>query len=211
MRYLLVLLLATFQECDYDRPIQDLDTEDLATELEAARASRDRYYKNWSEAQAEVYSMKTVYAAMHMKASEMRRDLDRATRPHALILLERILLERYIDPVDRWFENPALAREPIEWNDRWYVLIVEPSDKVKGTPIWVKFYVGLKERGEGKTLVQYKDMKRRGILDNLERAMVLGLEDPSFAETIREGTAHVYRLPTKDSDPDKVKPEDRIY
>ncbi len=212
MRYVLALLLALGQEeCRYDPPIQDLNTADLASELETARADRDKAERRVRAANHERDVMRLFYLAMAQKGREMHRNLDRATRNHALVVLERILLERYIDPIDRWFEGSAPIRETIEWDERWYVLIVEPADKVKGTPIWVKFMVSLKERPERATVTEYKDIKRRGILDNLERAMVLGMGDPEFIETIREGTAHVYRLPTKDSDPAKVKPGDLIY
>lgn len=138
-------------------------------------------------------------------------------RPYAKCMLESLLLQRLITPIDKWMEAPQRSNEPLppdhDHHDRWYVLKIATENEVRNPPIYIRFYInGLDCFGYNNRWRDYLKIKRTGILDTLERYLTLNMsEDVTMEETIIYGQPHFYRIATRNSDVEKVTEKDLIY
>jgi hypothetical protein len=213
-------------EEEHKQDPKELSTDDLVIALEkaeenyqSAREETLRYVVRWTDTLTQVEYLQSENESL---INEMERD----GRSRILTRLERILLQRYIEPVDKWIDNPALTKHDVtgsKEDEPWFVLIIEPQNALNESKQWVKFCIpfdkfasAVYRRGYPIYVlrllkVYYKDHLRDGILDSLERQLVENMDDPEMIKLMQDGTPHLYVLPTKDSDPDKVQKEDRIY
>lgn len=90
---------------------------------------------------------------------ERRDDLDRL---RALNVLERVLLSRYLAPVDTWLHLKGYMKIPairarIDWlmddhdsegsiGNNWFLLKIVSADRSNGTDIWMKFSIDNTDR-----------------------------------------------------------------
>jgi len=222
MRYLLALLPLLMQDWGHQER-SGLDTGDLAAALEEADKEVVEVQKEARELRIENRATFEQLEILVAENGTLKWELERAGRHRVINALERVLLQRLMEPVDRWLAAPMISNEPlplVKEGQRWYVLVIQPRNALRSGPLWVKFYLDAAEtdaRWYAERESQFMAMsihaksKRRGLIDVLERHLVLSLGDPEAVETMIDGTPHLYRLVTKDSDVDKLRKEDLIY
>lgn len=128
------------------------------------------------------------------------------------------LVDKYIEPLDRWLQAPGVVEPIVLDKERFYALGIVPSNRLQ-LSIWVKFslfYEGEKlTYGEQLTedpkwYIQRKtDLAKHELVERLILAYQLGNTDA--IETITFGTAHLIRLATGDSVPQNFRNGDVIY
>ncbi len=222
---MLILMLLGTQECEggLSRPTQQelegMTKEELLEKYKTLDSAFDGLYKTNQELSESIQLTMTHCELLSTELASVKQDLNNVYRPHARNVLCRLMLQRFLAPVDMWFENPNIAKEIIPGAftstdpERWYALYIHPEDRAKSSPIWIKFSLNyIKERAGNEWYVRlYTDRKRAGLLETLERYFTMLLDDPEYLPTMISGTPHVYRLPSMDSDPEKRKKEDLIY
>lgn len=164
--------------------------------------------------------------------NERHDDMDRL---RILNKVGRTLLERYVAPLDQWLNNsgflaqPEIKKKENPFDDPeyvggpiWFLLKITSAEPL-GAIIWLKFStckedIGQKlvddpEAGEGhkmwapELLIDMLWRKRDGLLDALEHHLVQLMDDEDCVKTMKDGSAHLYRIIDENSDPEKVTKE----
>ncbi len=225
MRMLLALLLLIPQDCDQDHPNRDgLSTADLAEALEIA----DIEVANWRASYHRIdLENDELVARMSLVSAEwefMLNECERIGQARGLNSLERVLVQRFIEPLDLWISNPHVTRHPFPRfvdGECWYAIVIQPLDALKSDPVWLKFSLESQKYGsrlgyenetnENIIQIHYQRTLRKSILDSLEHHLVQVLDQPECVTTLITGTPHLYRLTFRDSNIEHLRKEDRIY
>ncbi len=224
MRYVLILCLLLQEDQESPQNHDGQSTDDLVLALESAEKSVEQLQDKVSELWSLDFQHDQEKEMWRTEFESLTWELERDGRAILLNRLERVLVQRFMAPVDLWMENPHAANSPFpkfQHGECWYALMIEPVDRLKSQKLWVKFAVNSASDGglawysdaQNDSIIQHawKEYRRAGLLDALERHLALSLDDPELVPTIMEGMPHLYRLVTKDSDIDKLSKEDRIY
>lgn|SRR5574339_312648 len=136
-------------------------------------------------------------------------------------ILGSLLLERYLRPFDDWVADRGFVKEQMyngvdDYNkELWFALVIKDGLE---EPIWIKFHLhktyekhDLGFAASDLTIENHAAIIRRGLKASLEQNCIIHLDDKEVRKSIVFGTAHLYRLITKDSPIDKVRKEDLIY
>jgi hypothetical protein len=222
---LLALLFLIPQDCEQEHPNRDgLSTDDLVEALEAA----DIDAANWRASYHRIdLENDEIIARMSLVSAEwefMVNECERAGQAHVLNTLERVLVQRFIEPLDLWMSNPHVTGHPFPRfvdGECWYAIVIQPLDALKSDPVWLKFPLETKKYGsalgygddKNESILQlhYKRTMRKSILDSLEHHLVLLLDQPECVTTLITGTPHLYRLTFRESNIEHLRKEDRIY
>lgn len=177
-------------------------------------ASSFLYAQDQDEEHSELEQLKVNYELITTELASVQADLRAVARPHAKNVMGGLLLERFVSPFDYWLTMPTCEIRNIIWDiknpEYWYALVIEPENKFRYPPIWVKFLISNNDyHFVGWNI--YIDEKRKGLLDALEHYIALNLSDPDVINTIINGTPHLYRLATRNTNIDTLRKEDRIY
>lgn len=140
--------------------------------------------------------------------------------------LGRVLIDRYMIPVDEWIRLKRWRTEfPVHdenlWTERWYLLMIR-SDH--GEDVWIKFSIDPKERlkhrqfcdehfweCDYRSMEDFIDLKRSSLANALEHHLIQLLLDKDCVPTIKDGTSKLYRLVDRDTPVDKVRPDDSVW
>ncbi len=147
---------------------------------------------------------------------------DLPTREDMLIKLEKLMLSKFMEPLDTWISSSVFRNDIPQQGQTpsWFILVVE-GDKFKGYPLFVKFYLDATEipqwpdieEVDGSIDANYDYITRKyiGIFACLEQQCITVMGDPEAKEAILYGEGHLYRIPTKDSDIKLLRKQDRIF
>lgn len=133
------------------------------------------------------------------------------------------LLEKYKEPLARWLEAPNLVEPFALDKERWYALGVVHSNRAYAG-VWVKFKLhfdaekrcyGQDSQGHDvyEAVMDYVRARADRATAAFSEKILLAFQQdiPEAQQVITFGTAHLIRLPTEHSDPDKFRKEDVIY
>ena len=134
-------------------------------------------------------------------------------------MLERLLLERYIRPVDDYFGakvKPSARMDVMlmpKGGEIWYVLMLKPTNKLYDDYLYLKFSLSILEyhTDKGATWEDYFDHKKNEIKLRFERLLVMSLDNPDLCKTIIDGEPHLYRLINREMNVENLRKEDLIY
>ncbi|HWY33748.1 MAG TPA: hypothetical protein VNX68_03830 [Nitrosopumilaceae archaeon] len=135
------------------------------------------------------------------------------------LILESTLLERFLAPIDEWILMSGPNTEDLS-EIKWYILLIRSENKYNGTDIWIKFYLvdtDCQIRNNNNdftytiTNTECMRTKRDGLKAALEHHMIQLLNEDDAKVTMRDGTAHLYRIPTDSFPIDKINKSMLIY
>ena len=136
-------------------------------------------------------------------------------------IIGSLFLERYLEPFDDWVNSRGFVKEQMFGDDDynkeiWFALVIKTSNE---EPIWIKFFLNktyakhehLGFAADDILVKAHATRMRISLKASLEQTVIINLDNEEVRKSLIYGTAHLYRLITKDSDVTKVRKEDLIY